>query len=97
MTEPTEGQKMDAARAALEAMKPPVPETDVTARLVEVMVALFWSQAPLLPASQPAPAGVGSMFVQPVVPPTPELEARVAAHNAEGAAILEACVLHTNP
>jgi hypothetical protein len=80
MTEPTKEQKLQAAQTALEAMQPPVPETDVTTRLVEVVVEVFWSQVPFL--MEPKPSTLGPMFCELLQSDAPELQAEIAALNA---------------
>ena len=63
---------MDAARAALAAMTPPVSEARIADDTVNMMITLFWSQYALAETAVPSPspvppAGVGSMFVQPII------------------------------
>jgi hypothetical protein len=61
--QPTEEQKLKAARSALAAMR--VTEDDIAPRTVQIIVELFWSQQQLVPAAAAAPgaaADVGPVF-----------------------------------
>lgn len=96
MAEPTQDQKMLAANEALAAMDPPVTSSIIGDRLAEAVVAIVWSQVPMMPAAE-APGSdeerMAPLFFQFLSPSTPELKAKVQAYNQKGAELAEE-ILH---